>query len=158
LHAPLSITRATVADVPHVAPLFDLYRQFYGQAPDAARAEAFIRERLESGESVIFLARRADGAGTAEPAGLTQLYPLFSSVRAVRTWLLNDLFVHPDHRRAGVARALMLRAIEHCRETGRAGLELATADDNVQAQALYEDLGFVRERGYRHYALTISPP
>jgi len=152
----LAITRATLADVPHIAPLFDLYRQFYGQPLDAARAERFIRERVELGESVIFLARRDGGRGPA-PAGFTQLYPIFSSVRAVRIWLLNDLFVHHDHRRAGVGRALMLRAIDHCRATGYAGLELATADDNVQAQALYEALGFIRERGYRHYALTIRP-
>ena len=150
----LSIVRATLDDLDRVALLFDLYRQFYKQAADAAGAEVFIRRRLQLDESVIFLALR-DVDGRPEPAGFTQLYPIFSSVSMVRALQLNDLYVHPDHRRQGVARALMERAIEYARQTGYARVGLATADDNVQAQALYEDLGFVRERGFRHYDLNV---
>ena len=83
-----AIRRATDADIARVAPLFDAYRSFYGQPPDIARADAFLRERLARGESALLLAER-DG----EALGFTQLYPLFSSVRTARLWLLNDLFV-----------------------------------------------------------------
>ncbi len=151
---PITIVRATLDHLDQVASLFDLYRQFYEQAADADGAAAFIRERLELDESVIFLAQR-ERDGDSAAAGFTQLYPSFSSVGMVRVWVLNDLFVHQGHRRAGVARALMLRAIDHARETGYARVSLATADDNVQAQALYEDLGFVREQGFRHYELRL---
>ncbi|MGB3270619.1 MAG: GNAT family N-acetyltransferase, partial [Rhodanobacter sp.] len=98
---PIHIQPATMADLDTVVPLFDGYRQFYRQPPDLPRARGFLAERIERGESLILLARDDDGAGL----GFTQLYPLFSSVRAVRTWLLNDLFVAPSARRRGVAGA-----------------------------------------------------
>ena len=146
----LSIRRAAPDDVVRIAPLFDGYRRFYEQASDPAGAEAFIRARLASDESVIFLALCDETS-----AGFTQLYPIFSSVRMIRVWLLNDLYVEAEFRRAGVGRALMGRAIEHARETGYGGVELATAANNHRAKALYEDLGFFREDGFDHYALTL---
>lgn len=150
----ISIIRAGGSDKGHVASLFDLYRQFYEQAGDPDGAQAFIGERFDNDESVIFLALNCDG-GADEPAGFVQLYPIFSSVSMIRVWLLNDLFVHPDHRRHGVGRQLMDRAIAHARDTGYGRLELATATDNHKARQLYESLGFVREEGYEHYSLSI---
>jgi hypothetical protein len=37
-----------------VAPLFDTYRQFYGQKPDCDGAHQFLFERVQQGQSVIF--------------------------------------------------------------------------------------------------------
>jgi hypothetical protein len=50
------VKRAGPADVDAVAPLFDAYRQFYGQRSDLAAARAFLEERLRREESVIFFA------------------------------------------------------------------------------------------------------
>ena len=54
----LSIVRVTIDLVDRVATLFDGYRQFYGQPSDPAGAAAFIRERVELDESVLFLSLR----------------------------------------------------------------------------------------------------
>jgi ribosomal protein S18 acetylase RimI-like enzyme len=148
---PNHIQPATITDLDALVPLFDGYRQFYRQAPDRARARAFLAERIERGESLILLARDDDGTGL----GFTQLYPLFSSVRAVRTWLLNDLFVAPSARRRGVAGALLRSAAEQARARGVASLSLSTALDNAPAQALYESLGWRRESGYCEYSLGL---
>ena len=148
---PNHIQPATITDLDALAPLFDGYRQFYRQPPDLPRARAFLDERIERGESLILLARDDDGAGL----GFTQLYPLFSSVRAVRTWLLNDLFVAPSARRRGVAGALLRTAAEQARERGAASLSLSTALDNAAAQALYESLGWRRESGFCEYSLGL---
>lgn len=150
----INIIQAEGIDTGRVAPLFDLYRQFYEQAGDPDAARVFIGERLGNDESVIFLALNCEG-GAEEPAGFVQLYPIFSSVSMIRVWLLNDLFVHPDHRRHGVGRQLMDRAIAHARETGYERLELATAMDNHEARQLYESIGFVREAGFEHYSLLV---
>lgn len=150
----ISIIRAGGGDIGRIAPLFDLYRQFYEQAGDPDGARAFIRERMDHDESVIFLALNCDG-GADVPAGFVQLYPIFSSVRMIRVWLLNDLFVHPDHRRHGIGRLLMDRSIAHARDTGYGRLELATTSDNREARRLYESLGFVREEGFEHYSLSV---
>ena len=133
----LTIRRATDADIARIAPLFDAYRAFYGQPSDVARADAFLRERLARGESALLLAER-DG----EALGFTQLYPMFSSVRTARLWLLNDLFVADSARRQGVARGLLDAAAAVAREQGAAGLMLETGRDNGPTRALYRAAGW----------------
>ena len=145
-----AIHRATDADIARVAPLFDAYRSFYGQAPDPARADAFLRERLARGESALLLAER-DG----EALGFTQLYPLFSSVRTARLWLLNDLFVADSARRQGVARGLLDAAAAFAREQGAAGLMLETGRDNHPARALYRAAGW-NEDASQWYSLHLG--
>ena len=110
-----------------LAPLFDGYRQFYGRAADVAAAESFLRDRFDHAESVIFLAHVA-GA----PAGFTQLYPSFSSVSLARTFILNDLFVVPGQRRAGVGSALLRAATEHARSLGAIRVTLNTDIENTR--------------------------
>lgn len=128
------------------APLFDAYRQFYGQSPDVEGAREFVSERLRQGQSVIFLALQ-DGNG----CGFTQLFPAFSSVAMRPIWILNDLFVAPEARRLGVAKSLMQAATEFAAENGAKRLVLATAVENQQAQSLYETTGWVRDEAFLHY-------
>jgi GNAT superfamily N-acetyltransferase len=145
------IRQGTIHDLDTLASLFDGYRQFYGQPADRARGREFLAERLGREESLILLA--LDGQG--EGLGFTQLYPLFSSVRTVRTYLLNDLFVAPGARRQGVAAALLKAAAQEARSLGAASLSLSTALDNAPAQALYESLGWRRDQEFCEYGLKL---
>ncbi|HTL04602.1 MAG TPA: GNAT family N-acetyltransferase [Gemmatimonadales bacterium] len=149
----MELRPATLTDLPSLVPLFDGYRQFYRQPPDPGRAERFLRERLERGESVIFLAREG---GTA--LGFVQLYPSFWSVAACRSWILNDLYVVPAARGRGVGRALLERARAHAEATGAGGMSLATQRDNHTAQRLYEGLDWVRDEEFFHYELELPRP
>ncbi len=144
--ASITIRTATDADLDVLAPLFDAYRVFYRRDPDIPGARAFLAERFARNESVIFLAE-IDGAS----AGFAQLYPGFSSVSLGTRWTLNDLFVDPGHRRAGVGRALTERCMQHARETGAVAIELLTETTNESAQALYESLGWKRTTDYYRY-------
>jgi GNAT superfamily N-acetyltransferase len=147
----VQIVRATVEHLELVAPLFDAYRQFYGCSPDLAIARAFLRERLEREESVVFLALQ-DSSGI----GFTQLYPTFTSVGVGRAWILNDLFVAPATRRSGVGRQLMEAARLFAVETGAAWLELATAKDNERAKALYRSCGYKVDQKFDRFKLTLK--
>lgn len=135
-----------------IAELFNQYRIFYKQNSDLALAQSFISERLKSKDSVIFFAQNDAG----DYLGFTQLYPTFSSISAQRSWVLNDLFVTETAREKGVATALMNTAYEHAKQTGAKGLALATAKDNVQAKALYENLGYALDTSFDHYFLSIA--
>jgi ribosomal protein S18 acetylase RimI-like enzyme len=146
-----TIHQATIRDLETLVPLFDGYRQFYRQSSDPARARNFLAERFAHHESVILLARDEHGRGL----GFVQLYPMFSSVRAVRTYVLNDLYVVADARRQGVAKALLMTAADDARALGAAGVSLTTALDNEPAQALYESLGWQRDREFCEYALAL---
>ncbi len=148
----MEIRLASLDDLPHLVPLYDGYRQFYRQRSDPRLAERFLRDRLTRGDSVIFLAEDDSG-----PLGFTQLYPIFSSISAGPAWLLNDLFVAPGARMGGVGRALLERARVHGLATGARWLSLSTEQTNVTAQRLYETLGWVRDTGYYHYELPLSP-
>ena len=132
-----TIRRASAADLDALVPLFDAYRAFYAQPSDPVRARDFLAERLANGESAVLVAERGPSA-----VGFTQLYPVFSSVRTARTWLLNDLFVVEGARRGGVARALLDAAAAFAREQGAAGVMLETTRDNAPARALYRAAGW----------------
>jgi GNAT superfamily N-acetyltransferase len=147
----IDIRQASVHDLDIVVPLFDSYRQFYRQPADPERARTFLRARFAHHQSIIFLA--CDERGDA--VGFTQLYPLFSSVRANRKYLLNDLFVVPAARKCGVARSLLATAADFARANGAASLSLTTAVDNLPAQRLYESLGWQRDAGYYEYNLAL---
>ena len=149
-----SVRRATETDVTLLAPLFDLYRQFYDKPPDPATAESFLRARLARGESAIFL---AEPEGEPGALGFVQLYPSFSSVAARPIWVLNDLFVSPDARGLGVGRALMEEARRHAIRTGAARLTLETVAQNTRAWSLYESLGYVlADESARFYTLELD--
>ncbi len=150
-----SIRQAGTGDVDSVAPLFDAYRVFYAQRSDLEACRAFLAARIESGESVVFLAESDDGG----VVGFVQLYPIFSSTTTPpgRFWLLNDLYVVPESRTHGIGRALLERAERLAQETGAVGLTLSTATDNLKAQRLYESMGYRRETVFFVYNRLLIP-
>ena len=143
--------QASVADIETLLPLFDAYRVFYGKPSDQALARAFLLERFQHNQSIVILALQDSGAGV----GFTQLYPSFSSVSAARTFILNDLFVVPEARRAGVAAQLLGAAADYGRAVGAIRLSLSTAVSNESAQALYVSEGWVRDTDFHDYTLTL---
>ena len=152
----IRIRRATRADLDALVPLFNAYRKFYRQPSRPAQARRFLLERFRGDESVIFLAEE-NVKGRALAVGFAQLYPLFSSIRCTRTWVLYDLFVASTARRRGVARRLMMAARRHARGSGADAIELSTARSNRKAQRLYESSGYRRDRAFHHYELRVLP-
>ena len=146
----VSVVRAGKEHLDSLAALFDAYRVFYEQPSDPGKAREFLAERLGGGDSVIYLATGERGA-----LGFTQLYPTFSSVSMRPMWILNDLYVVPDERKQGVARALIDRARQLAVETGAKGVILETAIDNDAAQRLYDKYGFVRDTEFHRYFLSV---
>lgn len=147
----MNMIKATITDLDDVSELFNKYRIFYGQPSDLEGAKTFIKERIELNESTIFLAKSKDGL----PAGFVQLYPIFTSVGMKRKLLLNDLFVAEEFRRHGVGKALMDQAKKHAQETKAAGILLETGKDNINAQALYESVGYEKENDVYFYHLSL---
>ncbi|MET0330166.1 MAG: GNAT family N-acetyltransferase [Dyella sp.] len=147
----IAIRLAGLEDIEQLSPLFDGYRQFYGQASDLALARRFLSERIAQRQSVILLACDQAGLGV----GFTQLYPSFSSVRAAPIYLLNDLYVASAARGRGVGRDLLQAAAAHARATGAIRMVLSTAHDNATAQRLYEAQGWRREDAFYEYALAL---
>lgn len=139
--------RARLADLDSLAPLFDAYRVFYERASDPSAARAFLEQRLQRDESVVFVAEESAGSAV----GFAQIFPSFSSVSLARILVLNDLFVDPGARRRGVARALLVATCEQARACGAVRVSLATAVSNAPARRLYEAFGFEFDKAFDHY-------
>ncbi|MCF7749830.1 GNAT family N-acetyltransferase [Bacillus subtilis subsp. subtilis] len=145
----LDVRIAGPGDLDQVAILFDGYRQFYAQPADLSLARSFMQTRLSEGSSLVIVAETGEG----DIVAFTQLYPLFDSVGAVPSFILYDLFVAERARRQGIARALMIAAVDQARRRGAGRVELQTARDNLAAQALYEGLGWQRDDDFFIYAI-----
>lgn len=148
----MNVFRADSSRLEELALLFDQYRQFYKQPPDLDGCREFMGARLANDESVIFAASETSGT----IVGFTQLYPSFDSVEMDELIYLYDLFVAPEFRRQGVARALLEAAAQYGRERGTGRLQLETAFDNTAAQALYESLGWKRDEVFYTYQLELA--
>lgn len=145
------IRKAAPADLGALLPLVQAYRVFYRREPDAQRERAFIESHMRNGSSCIYIAE-VDG----EAAGFMQLFPTHSTVQLAPSWILEDLYVDPKHRKAGIASALLQRAIEHAKETGAGGMFLETANDNETAQRVYERAGWTREGRFLKYNAPLA--
>lgn len=142
----LTIERATAGDLEALLPLVTAYREFYEQRANAARERALIAQHLSTGTSTIFIARRDEKA-----VGFAQLFQIFSTVWLGPSLVLEDLFVDPSARGAGIATKLLERALTYSREISAAGMFLETAMDNHTAQRVYERAGWTREGRFYKY-------
>ncbi len=139
--------KAQENDLHAIATLFDSYRVFYRKESDIQSAKEFILERINNHDSEIFVAEDSD----KKLVGFVQLYPLFSSTRMQKLWLLNDLFVDPDARSKGVSIGLIERAKQLVKETNACAMVLETEKSNVIGNNLYPKTGFELNQGSNFY-------
>jgi GNAT superfamily N-acetyltransferase len=147
----MKIIPATFDWLPQMAVLFDMYRVFYQKTSDITAATDFLKDRLTQNDSQIFL---LVAENETQVVGFTQLYPLWSSTRMGKLWLLNDLFIHPAHRGHGFAHLLMERAKQLARETNAVGVMLETAKTNDIGNKLYPKAGFELDTQFNWYHWT----
>lgn len=141
------IRKAVIKDIAQLAKLFDEYRVFYEKKSDVQGAIYFLSERINKKESEIFV----DETNNNILTGFVQLYPLFSSTRMKRLWLLNDLYVNPNYRGQNISVELINQAKELVNETDACGLILETDKPNVVGNKLYPRTGFILEEEHNYY-------
>tara|TARA_B100000029_G_scaffold259024_1_gene255712 strand:+ start:94 stop:549 length:456 start_codon:yes stop_codon:yes gene_type:complete len=147
------IVRAKIKHQDEISRLFNLYRIFYKEEGDPEGTYQFIKERLENGDSTIFVSINDDDESLS---GFVQLYPSFCSVSMIPILILYDLFVDPEMRASGIGRDLMNKAKDYATENGFKRLELSTARDNFIGQSLYESLGYEVDNQFLQYSLEVN--
>jgi ribosomal protein S18 acetylase RimI-like enzyme len=78
----------------------------------------------------------------ALPVGVLLANPIVSVEKGGGALWIEELYVVPERRRRGVARAILRHVAEQARGYGLAALELEVAHEQEAAQALYRALGF----------------
>ncbi|MDC8104912.1 MULTISPECIES: GNAT family N-acetyltransferase [Chryseobacterium] len=129
--------KANISDIEELSGLFDQYRIFYHKVSDIPAAENFLKERILNQDSEIFVAQEED-----KLIGFVQLYPIFSSTRMKRYWLLNDLYVNDQYRGKGYSKQLIEEAKELCKSSDACGVLLETGKSNDIGNQLYPACGF----------------
>jgi GNAT superfamily N-acetyltransferase len=142
----LTIRQAAIQDLSKLVPIFDDYREYFGQQKDPAAVDQFLFEKFEHLESVIFIAQLED-----EVVGFAQLYPVFSSLTLQRVWLLNDFFIAEEFRGSGVGTQLFARVKEYTLLTRSKGIEVSVEHTNKKAWAFWENQGFKMDEEFRFY-------
>lgn len=123
---------------------------FYHQPTNLDKAKSFLTERIQNNDSEIYVDEQED-----KLTGFVQLYPLFSSTRMCRLWLLNDLYVNPIFRGQQISVALINEAKELAKKTNSAGLMLETAKTNMIGNNLYPKTGFSLDNEHNYYSWNV---
>jgi ribosomal protein S18 acetylase RimI-like enzyme len=147
---PIAITRVGEDDLADLLPLMRGYSDFYEVDPSDESLLALSRALIADPdrEGLQFIARDSE---TGAALGFATVYWLWSTSRATRIGLMNDLFTAQEARRRGVGEALIQTCLDAVRARGAAILQWQTAPDNQTAQALYERVGGIREQWYDYY-------
>ncbi len=142
-----NVKKATLKELEPLTILFDKYRVFYNKQSDIEKAKQFLFERLTNNDAEIFVCNNDNNI----IVGFVQLYPLFSSTRMQKLWLLNDLFVEENYRGYGYSLALINKSKELCKSTNACGLILETSKENIVANSLYAKTGFSLDNEHNFY-------
>ena len=142
----MKVREAKLSDLKNLSVLFNSYRMFYGKKFDLEVAEEFLRSRIEKKASKIFVCDFNN-----ELSGFVQLYPLFSSTRVSKYWLLNDLYVDVNKRGNGFSKLLIERSKELVIESKACGIMLETEKSNDIGNKLYPSTGFKKNESSNFY-------
>jgi GNAT superfamily N-acetyltransferase len=134
----VEIRSATEDDLSALLPLLRGYCDFYGFSPPDDGLIEMARALIASADSEgMLLVADDDGA----VVGFAAVGWKWSSLRAARIAVLEDLFVASEARGRGAADALIRGCADRAREHGAPVLSWQTATDNHRAQAVYERVG-----------------
>lgn len=148
----MTIRQANSQDLPQLSALLDGYRIFYRMESDLAGAKTFLTERLTQKDSVIYVAESVE----SKLVGFVQLYPLFSTTRMKKYWLLNDLYVSPVARGKQISVRLIDQAKQHVIESNACGMYLETEKSNDIGNNLYPRVGFKLNEVSNYYEWDID--
>ncbi|TMC38872.1 MAG: GNAT family N-acetyltransferase, partial [Chloroflexi bacterium] len=125
-------------DRPQLVELIKGYFAFY-QTPFPAGAKVEVLLDLLQRDPGLGVQLVAEASGRLQ--GFASLYACLDTLVADRILVMNDLFVDPSFRNAGVGAALFEASLAYTTAHGYARLDWVTASDNHDAQRFYDRQG-----------------
>ena len=134
-----------------VLPLIRQYQEFYKISDiNDDRNRAFFSQFGESSEDgCLFLFRNDDRRGVA----FATVYFTYVSSIPAKVGVMNDLYTDQTSRGNGIGRLLINHCLEFALGKGAARLQWLTAEDNEQAQKLYDSLD-TKKSTWKAYTYT----
>ncbi len=138
MRTSVRVWRAAPDEAPAVAALLAAFRDHLGyDRPSDASMLASVERIIGGDDAEYFMA-----ASGEEPQGVAQVRYRWSVWWDAEDCWLEDLYVRPDGRGAGLGRALVEAVLERARARGCRRVELDVSSENPAALALYRSLGF----------------
>ncbi len=147
----VSVTSAHPA-FDQVAALFDDYRVHYGRPSSPQTTRSWLHEQVTQHRLTVAAAIRPDEVRGFITATITP-----ASLMLGTAWSIRDLYVAPNHRRTGIANALVQHIVQDARAAGAHRVSLQTETDNIPALRLYGNIGFQPVTGLELLNLTVNP-
>jgi ribosomal protein S18 acetylase RimI-like enzyme len=137
-NSPIIIRRGTIADAATIADFNAAMALETEQLTlDRDTLDAGVRAALrDESKAVYFLAEIA-----GHVVGQLMITHEWSDWRNGPLWWIQSVYVHQDHRRRGVFRALYAHAREQAKRAGAVGVRLYVEENNHLGQATYRSLG-----------------
>lgn len=126
------------SDIDSLIPLIYAYIvDFYKKpAPPESKVRNIIEVCLKQREGIQFVAQRE-----GKLIGFATLYFSYSTTRADRITVMNDLYVIEDERGSEVSTELFIACQEYSEAHRFAAMEWITAEENHRAQRFYDKMG-----------------
>ena len=118
--------------------LFTAYGVFYETDFSPEVLDGVWAWLMDAAHEVSALVAEVDTGSGPRLVGFAHLRRLQDTFTAGPGWSLDDLYVSPDHRGAGIARALIAACSATAHAAGGGTLRWITAADNSTAQGLYD--------------------
>ncbi|BBY22298.1 GNAT family N-acetyltransferase [Mycobacterium stomatepiae] len=146
-----NIRRAKPEDAAAITDMIHALAEFEHAADECTVTEKQIFTAL-FGDSPIAYGHVAEVDG--EIAAMALWFVNFSTWDGVGGIYLEDLFVRPEFRRRGLARALLSTLAAECVDNGYTRLSWAVLNWNADAIALYDEIGGQPQREWTTYRLS----
>lgn len=148
---PATIRSAEATDLPLILELIQQLAEYEKLRHECVATEEGLRASLfgpiPAAEVLI-----AEFGG--KPAGFALYFHNYSTFLAQRGLWLEDLFVRPEYRGAGIGRALLARLAMLALQRNCGRLEWNVLDWNVSAIGFYRSLGAVPMNEWTTYRVT----
>ena len=152
------IRAATPEDVPTIAALIRALAEYEHLAHEVVLDEAELQEHLFGARPFAeVLIADLDGAPDGEAAGFALFFHNYSTFLGKPGLYLEDLFVRPECRGAGLGKALLVELGRLARARGCGRIEWAVLDWNEPSIAFYRSLGAEPKDEWVLYRLTGDP-
>jgi GNAT superfamily N-acetyltransferase len=145
------VRSASTEDVPLILSFINELAEYERLSHEVVATEEMLREHL-FGERPVAEVLIAEHGG--EAAGFALFFHTFSTFLGKPGIYLEDLYVRPEFRRAGIGRALLVHLANVARERGCGRLEWSVLDWNEAAIGFYRGIGASPVSGWTVYRVT----
>jgi len=147
----IQIRRARPGDEAVITAMVHELAAFENASDECTVTESKMYTALFADEPTAYAhIAEVDGA----PAACAVWFTTFSTWDGVAGIYLEDLFVRPQFRRHGLARALLSTLAKECVDNGYTRLAWAVLDWNVNAIALYDAVGGKQQNEWITYRVS----